>query len=287
MFGSERMTDPLVWNVDPVLLHLGPLEIRYYGIFFGFALVTGFLVWNARVRRFNESAALGELLLFWGVPAVVIGGRLGYCLFYAPRTYLADPLRVIAVWDGGLASHGVAVGLMVALWALSRRFRVPWTRLGDYLAPAVALAVGWVRLGNFFNSEVIGLPASVPWAVVFARHDDLPRHPAQLYDLMIGPVTYLVLRAVERRGVRPIGSGLVAGTFLSVYFGLRILVERYKDFYLEEWREMPPFSTIEGWVGFPIHTGQWLSVLPFLAGCVLIARSLRRGESAARLERTT
>ena len=269
------MTDSIVWNVDPVLLHLGPLTIRYYGICFGLALLTGFAVWYARAHRFGESPAFAEQILYYGVPAVIIGGRLGYCFFYAPTVYLANPLRVLAVWQGGIASHGVAAGLVSALWAFSRRNHVTWTRLSDYFAPAVALAVGWIRVGNFFNSEVLGRPASVPWAIIFARHDQVPRHPAQLYDLLIGPITYLVLLALERRNIRPIGSGLIAGAFLAVYFGLRIYVERFKEFYLEQLRTMPPFRNIESWLGVPIHTGQWLSIVPFLAGVFLVARALR------------
>jgi prolipoprotein diacylglyceryl transferase len=281
------MSNPFVWNVDPVLVHLGSLTVRYYGICFGLALVTGFAVWFKRVRRFGESAAFAEQFLYFGVPAVIIGGRLGYCFFYAPQIYVANPLRVLAVWQGGIASHGAAAGLVVALWAFSRRNHITWTRLSDYFAPAVALAVGWIRVGNFFNSEVLGSPASVPWAVVFARYDPVPRHPAQLYDLLIGLVTYLVLRALERRNIRPIGSGLIAGTFLTVYFGLRIFVEQYKDFYVEQLRGMPPFRNIEQWLGFPIHTGQWLSVLPVLAGILLIARAMRSGVRLSERTRTT
>lgn len=269
------MTQPFVWNVDPVMLQIGPLVVRYYGIFFGFALVTGFLVWHARARHFGETTAFSEKMLYWGIPAVIIGGRLGHCFFYEPKFYLAHPLKVLAFWEGGTSSHGVAAGLIVALWAFSRRYRITWTRLSDYFAPAVALAVGWVRVGNFFNSEVLGHPTSVPWAVVFARHDNLSRHPAQLYDLLIGPATWLVLTAVERRNIRPVGSGLIAGTFLTVYFGLRIFVEQYKDFYVEGLRQLAPFSAMERLLGVPIHTGQWLSVPPVLAGIYLMARALK------------
>jgi len=268
------MQNPIVWDIDPVLATIGPLTIRYYGICFGLAILTGFLVWYRRARRFGESHEFAEQFLYLSLPAVIVGGRLGYVLFYAPSTYLADPLAVLAIWEGGIVSHGVAIGLALALWLFSRIHNVSWTRLGDYFAPAVALSVGWIRVGNFFNSEVYGLPTSVPWSVVFARHDLLPRHPAQLYDLLIGPVTWLVLREVERRNIRPIGSGLVAGTFLAVYFGIRIFVERYKDFYREEMREMAPFSTIEGWLGFPIHTGQWLSLPALLVGIFLIVRAM-------------
>ena len=273
------MTEPFVWNVDPVMLRLGSIEVRYYGICFGLALVTGFLVWRARVLRFGETPAFSEQMLFWGIPAVIIGGRLGHCFFYEPRFYLAHPLRILAFWEGGTASHGVAIGLAVVLVLFSRRNRITWTRLSDYFAPAVALAVGWVRVGNFFNSEVLGHSTSVPWAVVFARHDDLPRHPAQLYDLLIGPITWLVLTAIERRNLRPIGSGLIAGAFLTVYFGLRIFVEQYKDFYAEAIRQLAPFSAIEQWLGVPVHTGQWLSVLPVLAGIYLMVRAMSRADA--------
>jgi phosphatidylglycerol:prolipoprotein diacylglycerol transferase len=273
------MSGPIVWNVDPVLLHLGPISVRYYGICFGLAIVTGFAIWYRRVRRFGESKEFAERLLWLGVPAIIIGGRLGYCFFYAPKVYLADPLRIFAISQGGIASHGVALGLVVALWIFSRKYHVTWLRLGDYFAPAVALAVGWIRVGNFFNSEVYGHATTVPWAIVFARHDNVPRHPAQLYDLLIGPFTWLVLREVERRNVRPIGSGLLAGTFLAVYFGVRMFVEPFKDFYLEQLRDTSALQAVERFLGFPIHTGQLLSVVPLLAGLALIARALHRSKA--------
>ncbi len=272
---SSELVRAFVWNVDPVLVRMGSLTVRYYGICFGLAIVTGFLVWSARVRRFGETPAFAEKIIYYGIPGVIIGGRLGYCFFYAPEVYLAHPLRILAIWQGGTASHGVAIGLAVALWAFSRATAVSWTRLSDYFAPAVALAVGWVRIGNFFNSEVLGNPTTVAWAVVFARRDNVPRHPAQLYDVLIGPATWLVLRAVERRNIRPIGSGLVAGTFLTVYFTLRIFVEQFKEPGTEWLRDTVPARLAEHWLGAPVLTGQLLSVLPALAGVLLIARALR------------
>ncbi len=269
------MSDPLVWNLDPVLLQLGSIQVRYYGICFGMVFVTAFAVWRSRVQRFGETAEFAEVMLYWAAPTAIIGARLGHCFFYQPKYYLAHPLKIFAVWEGGVASHGAALALPIMLFLFSRRHGISWTRLSDYFAPAVALAVGWMRVGNFFNSEVLGSPSSVPWAVVFARHDLVPRHPAQLYDLLIGPATWLVLTAVERRNIRPVGSGLIAGTFLTVYFGLRIFVEQYKMFYGEDLRALAPFVAVEQWIGVPIHTGQWLSVLPVLAGIVLIARAYR------------
>jgi phosphatidylglycerol:prolipoprotein diacylglycerol transferase len=270
------MSQPFVWNVDPVLAHIGGASVRYYGICFGLALLTGFAIWNHRVRRFGESAVFAERWLWYGVAGVVIGGRIGHCFFYQPRTYLANPLRVLRIWEGGVSSHGVALGLAIALWLFARRHHVTWTKLGDYFAPAVALAVNWIRVGNFFNSEVLGSPSTAPWAVVFARIDTVPRHPVQLYEIGNGILTWLVLREVERRNIRPIGSGLIAGTFLLVYFTLRIIAEHFKQFYIEQWRTMSPFSDVERLVGFPIHTGQWLSVIPVLAGAFLVARALRQ-----------
>lgn len=265
----------MIWDIDPVLLQLGPIAIRYYGLCFGLAIVTGFVVWYQRAQRFGESPRFAEGLLWYALPGIVIGGRLGYCFFYAPSVYIANPVRIFAIWEGGIASHGVAVGLAVALWAFARRHDARWLRLADYFAPAVALAVGWIRLGNFFNSEIIGRPADVPWAIVFARRDDVPRHPAQLYDMLIGPLTWIVLRFVERRGIRPIGSGLVGGVFLTVYFGIRIFVEQFKDFYVEQLRDTSAVAAAERTLGTSIHTGQLLSLIPVVAGVFLIVRALR------------
>jgi prolipoprotein diacylglyceryl transferase len=261
------------------LLHVGPIAIRYYGLCFGLAIVTGFAVWYRRALRFGESPRFAESLLWYAIPGIVIGGRLGYCFFYAPSTYITNPVRILAIWEGGIASHGVAIGLAAALWAFAKRHDARWFRLADYFAPAAALAVGWIRVGNFFNSEIIGRATDVPWAVVFARRDDVPRHPAQLYDMLIGPVTWLVLRFVERRGIRPVGSGLVAGVFLCVYFGIRIFVEQFKDFYVEQLRDTSAVEAAERTIGSSIHTGQILSLIPVLAGVFLIVRALRRGSA--------
>lgn len=267
----------MVWNVDPVMLRVGSVAVRYYGVCFGLAIATTFLIWRRRALRSGASSEVADSLLWYGIPAVVVGGRLGYVLFYAPRDFVRHPWDAFAIWQGGIASHGVAIGLVIALWAFSRRYGIPWLRLADCLAPALALGVGFVRLGNFFNSEILGRASSVPWAIVFARRDAVPRHPAQLYDLLIGPITYAVLRAVERRYPDRAGSGLVAGAFLAVYFGLRIFVEQYKDFYVEQVRTLEPFATIERWVGAPIHTGQWLSVIPVCVGLVLLVRAMPLG----------
>lgn len=275
------MSSPFVWNVNPIAFHVGSLAVRYYGLFFGCALITAFGVWYHRVTRFGQSHEFAANMLYFGAPLVIIGGRLGHCLFYEPQVYLAHPLRMLAIWQGGMSSHGAALGLALALYLIARRERVPFLLVADYFVPAVALGVGWIRLGNFSNSEIVGRATSVPWAVVFARHDLVPRHPAQLYDFAIGPITWLVLRRVESRNARPLGSGLIGGLFLLSYFGLRIVVESYKDFFEEQLRDVPPFTTIEQWLGVPIHTGQWLSVPACIIGIIAIVRALRQPISEA------
>ena len=267
-------TAHLVWAPDPVLLRLGSFQLRWYGLLLALAIALGFAVWYRRARRHGESAAMAEGWLWWSVAATLVGGRLGELLFYRPRELLADPASLFAVADGGMSSHGVTVALLLAAWAFARRHGTTVLRVGDYFAPGIALGACLVRLGNFFNSEIVGRPSEVPWAVVFARHDALPRHPVQLYEAAAAVASMLAIRAAERSGRARAGSGASIGIFLVVYFGARLVLERFKAPMTEQLfgaggvlREMLP--------ALSATTGQWLSVVPALVGIVLVVRASR------------
>jgi prolipoprotein diacylglyceryl transferase len=286
----------LNWDLDPVLLHLGPLQIRYYGVLFAMTIYTGFYVWRRQALRNGESVDFAEQFLWWGVVAIVGGARLGHVFFYEYKTYLANPIEIIKFWKGGLASHGATVGLITALWLFARKHKTTWTRVGDYVAPAVALAAGGVRLGNFFNSEIVGRVSDVPWAVQFVRYcriehlcpppdaactlqQCMPRHPSQLYEFLMGLATYVVLMYVEKKNFRRAGSGLLAGVLLTMYFGIRIFVENFKEYQDEQLRTDGFLRSIDGVLGHPT-TGQYLSAPLVVFGVFLIIRALRQDRDA-------
>lgn len=283
------MLAAITWDWDPILVHLGPLQIRYYGLMFALTIYTGFAVWRREALRNGETPQFAEDFLWWGVVAIVGGARLGHVFFYEPITYLQNPLEIIKFWKGGLASHGATVGLMLALWGFGRKYQRSWRRLGDYLAPAIAIAAGGVRIGNFFNSEIVGRVTDVPWGVRFLRYCQiegipadqcLPRHPSQMYEFAMGATTFAILMALQKANIRRAGSGLVAGAFLILYFSFRFTVEFFKEFQTEELRTQGPLGAIEEAIGYHFTMGQWLSVIPVLMGVYFLVSALRQPKEA-------
>ena len=279
----------LTWNLDPLLLHLGPLQIRYYGVMFALTIYTGFWVWQRQALRNRETPAFAEEFLWYGVVAIVGGARLGHCLFYEPRTYLAHPLEILKFWQGGLASHGATVGLIVALWLFARKHKTSWFRVSDYLGPAIAIAAGGVRIGNFFNSEIVGRVTDAPWGVQFLRYCHMegipaaecaPRHPSQFYEFLMGVCTYFIVMAVQKSDIRRAGSGLMGGVFMTVYFSFRFCVEFFKEFQTEQLRTEGPLGALEQSLGYHFTMGQWLSVIPVAIGVWMIARALLQPKEA-------
>lgn len=308
------------WDLDPVLLALGPLQIRFYGVFFALTIWTGYKVWEQQCLKNGESRIFADRFLWWGVIAIVGGSRLGHVLFYEPKTFfmpwtrphlqavwdtlpfftkVSEWLEFLKFWKGGLASHGATVGLITALWLFARKYERTWFRLADYLGPAIAIAAGGVRIGNFFNSEIVGreacqtvagsLQCEVPWAVKFVRYCHMegipaeacvPRHPSQIYEFLMGVFTFGVVMAVERAKIRRAGSGLIAGVFLTCYFSCRFTVEFFKEFQIEQLRTDGPLGAIEQALGVHFRMGQWLSVLPILLGLYCIVRALRQDKDA-------
>ncbi len=181
----------LEWNIDPVLLHVGLIQIRWYGLLFAAGILAAY---RAGVWSFEQAGGSREeasRLLGYVVAGTIIGARLGHCLLYEPAYYLSHPLEILAVWRGGLASHGGILGIALAVWLFARRTGRDVLWLLDRVAVAAPVAAACIRVGNFFNSEIVGRPSTVPWAVVFARLDPYPRHPAMLYEA----TAYLVIFA--------------------------------------------------------------------------------------------
>ena len=214
--------------IDPVALDLGPLQIHWYGIMY----LIGFLGawWLGRVRAARpgsgwDPAELGDLL-FYGAVGVIIGGRLGYALFYEPGTYLPEPWRILAIWEGGMAFHGGLVGVIVAMALYARHTGRGFFDVADFVAPLTPLGLGAGRLGNFINGELWGRVSDVPWAMAFPGAGPLPRHPSQLYEFALeGVVLFAVLWLYSRRQ-RPVMA--VSGLFLVLYGGFRFFVEFFR-----------------------------------------------------------
>lgn len=256
----------IYWDVGPILVEVGPLAVRWYGVLFAAGFLAGYLLVRRIYRREGKPEADLDVLLLYLVAGTVVGARLGHCLFYDPAYYLAHPLEILQIWEGGLASHGGALGVLLALYLYARRHPgQPYLWLLDRIAVPAALAGAFVRVGNFFNAEILGEPTDLPWAVVFARVDPVPRHPAQLYEAIGYAAIFVVLLALYRRYGARTPRGMLLGTFLVLVFTYRFLVEFVKL----------PQAAFEP--GLALSVGQLLS-LPFVAAGVLL---LLRARAAA------
>ena len=257
---------------DPIALQLGPLAIRWYGLMYLIGFGAFFFLGRMRARRdawrgINE--ALIDDLLFFGVLGVILGGRLGYILFYKPIYYLSHPLEIFMVWQGGMAFHGGFLGVLVAMALVARKHKLSWLAVTDFIAPLVPLGLASGRLGNFINGELWGrvAPADLPWSMVFASGGPLPRHPSQLYQFAMEGLLLFALLWFYSSGPRPIGA--ISGLFLAGYGVFRFVAEFF--------REPDDFL---GLLAFSLSMGQWLSLPMIVAGIAMLAWSYRRARAS-------
>ena len=250
------------WHVSPEILRLGPFALRWYGLCFALAFLVGyFIVQWIYQRELKPERDLDRLLVYMIIGSLV-GARLGHCFFYEPAYFLSHPLEILMFWQGGLASHGGLIGILLALYLYSRtRPEQPYGWLMDRVVVPSALGGCFIRLGNLFNSEILGTPTDVPWAFVFARIDAVPRHPAQLYESIAYAVIFAVLLIVYRKRGAQTPRGLLTGLFLVLIFGVRFLIEFVKV-------RQAAFGE-----ALPLSVGQLLSIPLILVGLVLIVRA--------------
>jgi len=259
--------------IDPVAISIGPLQFRWYALAYvvGLFLAIAWAKHLLKTERFwkpgrpSMSVEQMDAFMLWAMAGVVLGGRLGYVLFYNPSYYLSHPLEALAAWHGGMSFHGGFLGVIIASWLFTRRHGLRLDRLLDLAAASVPIALFLGRVANFINGELWGRVTDVPWAFVFPGAGDLPRHPSQLYEALLeGLVLFAVLHLLVRRGAlaRP---GLIAGAFTAGYGISRVIVEFFRQ----------PDAHIGYLLGGWLTMGMVLS-LPLLAvGGWLVYRGLR------------
>lgn len=263
------------WHVDPVIFHLGSFGLRYYSLGFLFAFLFGYIILNKMFTKEKVEIKYLDSLVIWMFLAVLIGARLGHCLFYEPGYYLtADHWLEIVLpinlatgqFTGyeGLASHGAAIAILLSIWFYCRKYKTNGWWLLDRLVIIVALAGTFIRLGNLFNSEIYGVETSLPWGFVFElRGETVPKHPTQLYESLSYLIIFLVCLSVYRKKDGKLHNGRLFGYWLIALFGMRFLIEFVKE-------EQVAFEQ-----GMTLDMGQWLSVPFILGGVILIILSYK------------
>lgn len=210
-------------QIDPVALSLGPVQVHWYGLMYLFGFVGAWLLGRMRAKRYGWSVTEVEDLLFYGAIGVIVGGRLGYVLFYDLAANLAQPLNIFKIWQGGMSFHGGLIGVLTAFWWFARKTDRTFFAVSDFIAPLVPIGLLTGRIGNFINSELWGKVSDVPWAMVFPNGGDLPRHPSQLYEAGLeGLLLFIILWWYS---AKPKAMGSVSGLFLLGYGSFRFLVE--------------------------------------------------------------
>lgn len=257
------------WTVSPEILKLGPFSLRWYGLLFALAFVFGYIILSKVYKKEKKSLEDLEKLSIYVILGTVIGARLGHCLFYDPAYYLTNPIEILKVWQGGLASHGAAIGILTALYLFSKKKKdqnIIW--ILDRLVIVVALGGAFIRLGNLFNSEIIGKASDLPWAFVFVRVDEIPRHPTQIYESLFYFVSFIILYSIYQKKSVTLKPGFLFGLFLILIFGFRFFIEFLKE----------NQSSFES--ALPINMGQILSIPFVLLGLYFIFRKKHLPASA-------
>ena len=256
----------VMWNFDPVFFRIGSVEIRYYGVMWAIAFAISMWLFIRFVKREGYPDKIFDSIFWFGTLSTIIGARLGHCLFYETDYYLSNPVQILNIRQGGLASHGAAIGLLIGLWLFSRKNKMPYLWSLDRIMIAVAISGAIVRLGNLFNSEIYGIETSAPWGFVFFRAGEtVPKHPTQIYEAICYLITFLILLWLyfghDLARKRP---GFMFGLGVFLIFISRFFIEYIKN----------PQEEFE--LNMSLLMGQWLSIPFILLGIVMMIWALRR-----------
>ncbi|MDL2213673.1 prolipoprotein diacylglyceryl transferase [Bacteroides sp. OttesenSCG-928-D19] len=270
------MVAPLqvMWDPNPELFKIFGISLRYYGLLWGVGLFFAYLVVRYQYRDKKIDEKKFDPLFFYCFFGIVIGARLGHCLFYQPEYYLTRPFEMIlpikVLPDGswkfsgytGLASHGGTIGLIIALWLYCRKTKMNYMDVVDMIAVATPITACFIRLANLMNSEIIGQPTNVPWAFVFASVDNVPRHPAQLYEAIAYLILFFIMIYIYKNHDKKLHRGFYFGFCLTYIFAFRFFIEFLKE------------NQVAFEEGMQFNMGQWLSI-PFVivgVGCIMAGK---------------
>jgi phosphatidylglycerol---prolipoprotein diacylglyceryl transferase len=259
----------ITWNVSPEIFSIGTWAIRWYGLLFASSFFFGYLILVKVFTKEKIAIKLLDELTTYMIIGTVLGARLGHCLFYEPSYYLQHPLKILMVWEGGLASHGAAIGIILTIIIFSRVRKFSFLWVMDRVVIVVALSGFLIRTGNLMNSEIFGIPTTLPWGFFFLRASNPaealdPRHPTQLYEgLSYLMIFFFLWRLYYLKDGKP-AQGFIFGVFLTLVFGMRFLIEFIKE---------PQVGFEQSMV---LNMGQLLSIPLILAGILLILYSKKK-----------
>lgn len=263
----------ITWDVSPEIIDTEYFSIRWYGLLFALGFLLGQQILIYIFKQEGKPERDVETLTVFMVLSTIVGARLGHCLFYEPDYYLENPLKILKIWEGGLASHGATIGILFALWLYARKKKdQSYLWVVDRIVITVALAGGLIRLGNLMNSEIIGKPTDVPWAFVFTAVDQQPRHPAQLYEAISCFILFGFLFWLWSRRKAKTPEGSLLGIFLIYIFGLRFVYEFLKE------------NQVDFENNMALNMGQWLSIPAVLGGIFVLLIANRNARKRDELD---
>ncbi|MBL6685973.1 MAG: prolipoprotein diacylglyceryl transferase [Methylophilaceae bacterium] len=247
---------------NPIAISLGPIQIYWYGLMYFFAFLAFIYLGKKQIALrpwLRIDTKILDDAFFYGALGVVIGGRLGYVIFYQPTYFFQNPTEIFAIWQGGMSFHGGFIGVLSSLFCVSKKYKISWWMLTDFVAPLVPLGLFFGRIGNFINQELWGRASDLPWAIIFPTVDSAPRHPSQIYEALLeGLLLFVILWFFSKT---PRSAGKISAFFLVGYGLARFLVEftREPDYFL-------------GFVFLNLTMGQMLSLPMILIGFFLLKK---------------
>ncbi len=270
----------IVWDVDPFIFHLpdflGGRPIAWYGLLWAMVFIVGYYIMKKVYKKEGLDDDKLDKLLMYMLIFTIVGARLGHCLFYEPEYYLSNPIKFLYVWEGGLASHGGAIGILIGLYIYSKKIDKPFLWIMDRIVIPVAIGGAFIRTGNLMNSEIYGEPTTLPWGFKFVRDfpvgmplDEIPAcHPTQIYEALFCIAVFIyLLYAYFKQEIADKRPGFMFSIFLIVVFGSRILIEFIKNPQVDFEQNMT------------LDMGQWLSIPFLIAGIWLLIRSFKKQKS--------